>query len=72
MKLVVLEFIFGSVDEDESEDEDEEGEYDEFEEELVIIEVNRKYCYFKGLEVLKLEFEKVGIFIEDFLNFFIM
>ncbi|XP_068677847.1 protein starmaker-like isoform X2 [Montipora foliosa] len=68
VKPVAPEPTSGSDDEDESEDEDEEGEYDEFEEELVIIEVNRKYRYPKGLEVPKSEPEKVGIPIEDLLN----
>lgn len=69
VKPVAPEPTSGSDDEDESEDEDEEGEYDEFEEEIVIIEVNRKYRYPKGLEVPKSEPEKVGIPIEDLLNF---
>ena len=60
-------------DEDEDEDdEDEEGEYDEFEEEIVIIEVNRKYRFPKGMEAPKPVPEKVGIPIEDLLEIPIM
>lgn len=56
-------------DDDENEDdEEEEGEYDEFEEEIVIIEVSRKYRFPKGMEAPKPQPEKPGIPIEDLLE----
>ena len=59
-------------DDEDEDDEDEEGEYDEFEEEIVIIEVNRKYRFPKGMEAPKPVPEKVGIPIEDLLEIPIM
>lgn len=59
-------------DDENEDDEDEEGEYDEFEEEIVIIEVNRKYRFPKGMEAPKPVPEKVGIPIEDLLEIPIM
>lgn len=52
------------VDEDE---DDFDEEYDEFEEEIVIVDICRKLIWWKGLEILKLLLEKVGKLIEDFL-----
>ena len=54
-------------EEDESEEEDE-GEVDEFEEEIVVMEVRRKPRYHKGLEIPQAEPEKVGIPVEDLLE----
>lgn len=54
--------------EDDEDDEDEDGEYDEFEEEIVIIEVNRKYRFPKGMEAPKPVPKKAGIPIEDLLE----
>lgn len=60
-------------DEDEDEDEDDEDdeddeEYDEFEEEIVVMEVNRKLAFPKGLEIPKPESKKEGAPIEDLLD----
>lgn len=57
-------------EEDEDEDEEEEdGEYDEFEEEIVVMDVRRKARFPKGLEIPKPEAEKgPGIPIEDLLD----
>ena len=54
-------------EEEESEDEQDE-EYDEFEEEIVVLEVRRKPRYHRGLEIAKDEPEKVGIPVEDLLT----
>lgn len=55
-----------SVEEDEEEESDEE--YDEFEEEIVIVDVRRKPLWRKGLEIPKPPPEKVGVPIEDLLE----
>ena len=55
-------------DDDDDDEEEEEGEYDEFEEEFVVMEVSRNPRFPKGLEIPEPEPEKVGIPIEDLLE----
>lgn len=55
-------------DDDDDEDDDDDGEVDEFEEEIVVMEVRRKPRYHKALEIAKPVKEKVGIPIEDLLE----
>lgn len=55
-------------DDDEEDDDDDDGEVDEFEEEIVVMEVRRKPRYHKALEIAKPVKEKVGIPIEDLLE----
>lgn len=52
--------------EEESEEDDEE--YDEFEEEIVVLEVQRKPRYHKGLEIPKKQPERNVIHVEDLLT----
>lgn len=51
---------------DDEDDEDEE--YDEFEEVIVIVDVQRKPVWHRGLELPKAETQKVGIPIQDLLQ----
>lgn len=56
-------------DEDEDEDEEEDdGEVDEFEEEIVVMEVRRKPRFHKALEIPEPEPEKAGVPIEGLLE----
>ena len=55
-------------EEEEDDDDDEDAEYDEFEEEIVVMEVSRKARFPKALEKPKPEPEKVGVPIEDLLE----
>jgi len=55
-------------DEDEDDEDDDDGEVDEFEEEIVVMEVRRKPRYHKALEIAEPEKEKAGIPIEDLLE----
>lgn len=54
-------------EEEEEESEEEDEEYDEFEEEIVVLEVQRKPRYHRGLEIPKDEPEKDVIPVEDLL-----
>ena len=51
---------------DDEDDEDEE--YDEFEEVIVIVDVQRKPVWHRGLELPKAETQKVGVPIQDLLQ----
>ena len=55
-------------DDDEDDDDDDDSEVDEFEEEIVVMEVRRKPRYHKALEIPAPVKEKVGIPIEDLLE----
>ena len=55
-------------EDDDDEDDDEDGEVDEFEEEIVVMEVRRKPRYHKALEIPEPVKEKAGIPIEDLLE----
>ena len=53
----------------EADDEDDEDEeYDEFEEVIVIVDVQRKPVWHRGLELPKVEIRKVGVPIQDLLQ----
>ena len=55
-------------EDDDDDEEDDDGEVDEFEEEIVVMEVRRKPRFHKALEIVEPEKEKVGIPIEDLLE----
>ena len=50
------------------EDDDDEDEYDEFEEEIVIVDIQRKPAWNRGLDLPRSEPQKVGVPIEDLLQ----
>ena len=53
---------------EDDDDYDEEEEYDEFEEVIVIVDVQRKPVWHRGLEIPKAEPQKVGVPIQDLLQ----
>ena len=53
---------------EDDDDDDEEEEYDEFEEVIVIVDVQRKPVWHRGLELPRAEPQKVGVPIQDLLQ----